>query len=49
MLDEVYSDAQKAGEYGADCDTLYSKCNLGRSFFNLFSIYGHWNAKNLAQ
>ncbi|XP_066252247.1 uncharacterized protein [Euwallacea similis] len=39
LLDEAYSDAQKAGEFGADCNSLYSGCNLGKSFFDLSSIY----------
>ncbi|ENN72348.1 hypothetical protein HUJ04_006821 [Dendroctonus ponderosae] len=39
-LDEIYSDAQKAGVFGADCSTAFPKCNMERSFFDTFAIFG---------
>lgn len=39
-LDEIYSDAQKAGEFGADCSTAFPKCNMETSFFDMFAIFG---------
>uniref|UniRef100_A0A6P7G1X2 Uncharacterized protein LOC114336716 n=1 Tax=Diabrotica virgifera virgifera TaxID=50390 RepID=A0A6P7G1X2_DIAVI len=37
-LDPSYLDAQKAGEYGVECQTLYPSCALKDGLLNLFSI-----------
>ncbi|KAJ8921367.1 hypothetical protein NQ315_002982 [Exocentrus adspersus] len=37
-LDPVYLEAQKAGEYGVECDSLYSDCNYGNGLLDLFSV-----------
>ncbi|XP_050293340.1 uncharacterized protein LOC126733917 [Anthonomus grandis grandis] len=39
-LDPSYADAQKSGEYGADCATAYPNCKMNWNFFDMFSIYG---------
>lgn len=37
-LDPIYLEAQKAGEYGVECDTLYPKCAMDSGLLGLFSI-----------
>ncbi|XP_055850451.1 uncharacterized protein LOC129915021 [Episyrphus balteatus] len=37
-LDEVYREAFKAGEFGADCLTSYSKCSYGDSFLDRIAV-----------
>ncbi|XP_023012620.1 uncharacterized protein [Leptinotarsa decemlineata] len=40
-LDPEYLDAQKAGEYGVDCSTLYANCSWGDGILGLFTILDH--------
>lgn len=37
-LNSVYLEAQRAGEYGVECDTLYPRCEMDSGFLGLFSI-----------
>lgn len=37
-LDPVYLEAQKAGEYGVECESLYANCEMDSGFLGLFSI-----------
>ncbi|CAG9817213.1 unnamed protein product [Phaedon cochleariae] len=37
-MDPSYMEAQRAGEYGVECHTLYSKCTLDDGLIGLFSI-----------
>lgn len=37
-LDTVYLDAQRAGEFGVECDTLYPNCQIDSGFLGLFSV-----------
>ncbi|XP_018573081.1 uncharacterized protein LOC108912356 [Anoplophora glabripennis] len=38
QLNPIYYEAQKAGEYGVECDTLYPDCNCRNGFLDLFSV-----------
>lgn len=37
-LDPIYLEAQRAGEYGVECDSLYPNCGMDSGFLGLFSI-----------
>ncbi|KAJ8977383.1 hypothetical protein NQ317_001984 [Molorchus minor] len=37
-LDPVYFDAQQAGEYGVECQSLYTECNSASGLLDSFSI-----------
>ncbi|KAG5878630.1 hypothetical protein JTB14_030693 [Gonioctena quinquepunctata] len=37
-LDHVYLEAQKAGEYGVECTTLYPSCTWGEGLLGLFTV-----------
>lgn len=37
-LDPVYMDAQKAGEFGVDCISLYPECEYGYGVLDMISI-----------
>ncbi|XP_055908497.1 uncharacterized protein LOC129943221 [Eupeodes corollae] len=39
-LDAVYREALKAGKFGADCLSLYSKCSYGDSFLDRIAVFG---------
>ncbi|XP_076258367.1 uncharacterized protein LOC143195258 [Rhynchophorus ferrugineus] len=38
-LDEAYANAQRAGEYGVDCQTAYTDCDMTTDLFHMFSDF----------